>query len=140
MTETKEKPYKLRNLEAQDMFVMFKIISAIGVNEFKVIFEGKGLTDIFQKLMAGAGKADMLKDNDEVIATGASVVLDFMQVILANIPKCEREVYQLLSQLSGMKVEKIKTLGMVVFTEMVIDVIKKDEFKDFIQVVSVRFK
>ena len=140
MPVTEEKPYKLRNLEAQDMFIMFRIISAIGLNEFKVIFEAKGLTDIFHKLLAGAGKEDVLKNNEELIATGASVVLDFAQVILTNIPKCEREVYQLLSNLSGMKVDKIKTMGMAVFAEMVIDVIQKGEFRDFIQVVSRLFK
>lgn len=140
VAEEKPKPYTLRKLEAQDMFVMFRIISAIGINEFKLIFEAEGLKDIFNKLMSGAGKAEVMKDGEGLIATGASVVLDFAQIIFTNISKCEREVYQLLSNLSGMKVEKIRTLGAAVFAEMVIDVIKKGEFRDFIQVVSGLFK
>ena len=132
------KPYVFRRLEATDVFIMFKIISAIGVNEFKVLFEAKGLVDLVSKLASAKGKK--VKTDEEFITVGASVFLDLVQVIITNIPKCEREIYQLLSQVSNMKAEEIKTLDAVTFTEMVIDFLKKDEFGDFFKVVSKLFK
>ena len=132
------KPYKFRRLEAADVFIMFKIISAIGVNEFKVLFEAKGLVDLVTKLASAKGKK--AKTDEEFIAVGASVFLDLVQVIITNIPKCEREIYQLLSQVSNMKAEHIKELDAVTFTEMVIDFLKKEEFGDFFKVVSKLFK
>ena len=53
---------------------------------------------------------------------------------------CIRDSYKLLSGLSGMKESEIAELPMNTFVKMVIDVIKKDEFKDFIQVVSELFE
>lgn len=132
------KPYVFRRLEAVDVFIMFKIISAIGVNEFKILFDSKGLVDLVTKLASEKGKK--MKTDEEFIAVGASVFLDLAQVIITNIPKCEREIYQLLSQVSDMKVEHIKRLDAVTFTEMVIDFLKKEEFGDFFKVVSKLFK
>lgn len=42
-------------------------------------------------------------------------------------------IYQLLSGLSGMNKKEIAALPMNVFLSMIIDVIKKEEFKDFFQ-------
>ena len=56
-------------------------------------------------------------------------------VLLKTLPKCEKEIYQLLAQVSDLTEEEIKS-DMILFTEMVIDFVKKDEFKDFIKVVS----
>ena len=81
-----------------------------------------------------------LKDDADIISVGVSVALEAADVILGNLPKCEKEIYQLLSQTSNLSVAQVKKLNLAQFTEMVIDFIKKDEFKDFIKVVSRLFK
>ena len=48
----------------------------------------------------------------------------------------EMEIYSLLSRLSGIKTEDLKEMDAVIFFEMVVDVIKKPEFKDFYKVAS----
>ena len=61
-------------------------------------------------------------------------------VIFKNLPKCEDDIIQMLSNTSNLTVAQVKKLSLAEFTEMVIDFIKKEEFKDFIKVVSKLFK
>ena len=123
MEET-TKVYELRDLQSKDIFPTVKIISKIGINEFKQCFSSDDI-----KALVGEDKVD-------VEAIGLSVFLDVANVVLSHIPSCEEDIYLLLSGLSGMSKKEIAELPLLTFTEMIIDVVKKDEFKDFIKVVS----
>ena len=46
------------------------------------------------------------------------------------------ELYQFLAGLSGMTEKEIAALPLGTFTQMIVDVFKKEEFSDFFQVVS----
>lgn len=131
--EATEKPYVFRKLSAVDVFPMFKIIGAIGINEFTACFEKDGVKNMIASL---TGEAE--EDMSSIV--GISVILEIANVIIGNLPKCENEIYQILSQTSNLTVAQVKKLDMAVFFEMVIDFIKKEEFKDFIKVVSKLFK
>ena len=131
---TMKKVYTFRKLNSTDMFLMFKIISKIGITEFAKCFE----KDTVKELVAGATGGDSKKDVSTVV--GITVALEAANVILGNLPKCEGEIYEMLANTSNLSVEKIKKLDFITFTEMVIDFIKKEEFKDFIKVVSGFFK
>ena len=130
---TAEKPYTFRTLSAVDVFPMFKIISAIGINEFTACFEKDGIKNMIAS-MTGEGGEDVSS------IVGISVILEIANVIFGNLPKCEQEIYQILSQTSNLNIAQVKKLDFVTFTEMVIDFIKKEEFRDFIKVVSKLFK
>ena len=150
--EVVAKPYTFRKLGAPDMFVMFKIIKAIGINEFMACLQGDSLKQIVNTFVESQKKGaddqesqdntDNQDNTDSLIMMGALAgVLEIANVIIGNLPKCEREIYQLLSQTSNLSVDEIKKPGnAVMFLEMVIDFIKKEEFKDFIEVVSKLFK
>lgn len=125
-----EKTYTLRALEAKDVFLMSKIIGAIGIKEFKDCFE----SDAIKSMITNPD------DEEAVAAVGVAVFLDIAETIFKNLQYCEKDVYTFLGNLSGMKTEQIESLPMVTFTEMILDVIKKEEFKDFIGVVSTLFK
>lgn len=128
-----EKAYTFRPLEASDVFLMSKIIGAIGVNEFAACFDNDG----FAKMMSNmSGKTN----TDNVTVAGAAVFLEIANVIFKNLPKCENDIYQMLANVSDMNVTQVKKLDFLTFTEMVIDFIKKEEFRDFIKVVSRLFK
>lgn len=122
--EEMTKAYELRNLTAEDMFPMFQILSKIGVKEFRSCFE----TEDIKKIGSEEGV--------DVQAVGLSVMLNIGGVVLSNIGKCKEDIYQLLAQLSGMAKKEIANLPMNTFVEMVIDVFRKEEFKDFFQAVS----
>ena len=131
--EAAEKPYAFRKLSAVDVFPMFKIIGAIGINEFTACFEKDGIKNMIASFTGESGE-----DMSSIV--GISVILEIANVIIGNLPKCENEIYQILSQTSNLTVAQVKKLDMAVFFEMVIDFIKKEEFKDFIKVVSKLFK
>ena len=123
---TMEKVYTFRKLNSTDMFLMFKIIGKIGVKELASFVDGDFVKNITK--------------NKDYMASGISIVLETAGIILENLPKCENEVYEMLAKTSNLSVDQVKGLDFATFTEMVIDFIKKEEFKDFIKVVSRSFK
>ena len=133
---TSEKPYKFRLLGAPDVFLMFKIIGKIGINEFTACFGKEGVVNVLKGL-SEEEKAD--KTGEKIAAV--AIALEAGHVILNNIGKCEKEVYALLAQTSNLSVEEITADGnAVMFVEMLIDFIQKDEFPNFISVASKLFK
>ena len=128
------KAYELRKLTADDVFPMFQIISKIGIKEFKRCFESPDVKEVVAKAASGeGGQADLT-------SVGMAVAFDLASVIVSNLGSCKNDIYLLLSQLSGLKTKDIAELPMVTFFEMIIDVIKKEEFKDFFQAVAKLFK
>lgn len=129
MSETAK--YELKALQSKDVFPMFRIISKIGIKEFKECF---GSADVKAVIAQQAEGADVTNE------VGIAIMLDIAGVIIAHIADAEQEIYAFLSGLSGMSKKEIESLDMVTFFEMIVDVFKKDEFKDFIGVVSKLFK
>ena len=121
--------YTFRKLGAPDVFLMFKILGKIGIAEFTDCLD----KDSVKKLLAnltGTG------NGDNVTVVGISVMLEAANVILGNLPKCEQEIYQMLSNTSNLTVKQVKELDMITFMEMVVDFVKKEEFRDFVGVAS----
>lgn len=126
--------YTFRKLNSTDTFLMFKIIGKIGVNEFTECFGKDSVKQMIAKVTGGNSKGDA------TTVVGISIILEMANIIIGNLPKCEQEIYQMLSNTSNLTVEQVKALDFATFTEMVINFIKKEEFKDFIKVVSTLFK
>lgn len=128
---TTDKVYTFRKLNSTDLFLMFKIVGKIGINEFSKSFDAETVKDMVKLTKGTKGAAT---------AVGISVALEVANVIFGNLPKCENEIYLMLSNTSNLTVEQVKDLDFATFTEMVLDFIKKEEFKDFIKVVLKSFK
>ena len=121
-----EKTYTLRGLTAEDVFPMLKIISGIGLKEFKSCFESDELKSAIRNMTAKEESAEI-----DTAAFGLMVAADVASIIFANLQKCKDDIYQLLSGLSGMSKKEIAGLPMNVFLSMIVDVVRKEEFKDF---------
>jgi hypothetical protein len=127
-----KKPYEFRKLSSTDIFLMLTIISKIGVNEFMACLEGASFKKLVKAFTAKEEAAD-----DLYIMGAVAGVLEIANVIFGNIHKCEKEIYRLLAQTSNLSIKEITAEGnAVMFFEMVIDFLKKDEFPDFIKAVS----
>lgn len=122
-----EKTYTLRKLTAEDVFPMLKIISGIGLKEFKGCFENEELRTAIRNLNAEKEEGAEI----DTTALGLMVAVDIASVIISNVPKCKDDIYTLLSGLSGMSKKEIAALPMNVFLAMIVEVVKKEEFKDF---------
>ena len=125
-----EKPYSFRPLQAEDTFLMCKIIKAIGIKEFKACFEEGGIQEMV------AQSSDKESNESAMVKAGITVFIDIADVIIGNLPKCENEIFQMLASVSNMSEKSIRKMGFADFFGMVIDFIKKEEFRDFIKVVS----
>lgn len=130
---TAEKVYTFRTLQATDVFLMFKILGKIGINEFAECFGKESVQKMFSTLTGEKAVANFTQ------TMGIAITLEVVNVILGNLPKCEQEIFQMLSSTSNLSVDQVKELDFPTFTAMVIDFVKKDEFKDFIKVVSALF-
>lgn len=130
---SEEKAYTLRDLTAEDVFPMATIISDIGLKEVKTAFEAD---DVKEKLAAMTGEGE----KPDAAAVGITIAVNIADVIFHNLPKCKDNIYKLLSGLSGMKTKDIAALPMPVFMDMVVDTIKKKEFKDFFGAAARLFK
>jgi hypothetical protein len=136
-TETPEevKAYSFRKLSSEDIFLMMRILGKIGVKELKNCFEGESL----EMVIASIDKNGL---NDKaLVGLGVAIGFDGVDIILNNLPKCDREIYQLLAQVAAGSVteEQIKA-DAVLFMEMLVDFVKKEEFPAFFKVVSKLFK
>jgi hypothetical protein len=136
VNETKEqvaevKPYTFRKLSSEDMFLMMRICGKIGVKELKNCFGG----DTVEMLSS-------LKDNGEqsLVGIGVSIGFDIVDIVLNNLPKCEKEIYQLLAQVAEGVTEADIKADALLFMDMLVDFVKKEEFPAFIKVVSRLFK
>mgnify|MGYP003320681909 CR=1 FL=1 len=107
------KSYELRPLVASDMGAICKIITAIGIRQFKECFK----VEDFRK--------------EDVEQVGFSVIFDIAGIIVSNIPRAEEEIQTFLSSLTGMKVADIKKLPLADYGEMIMDVVMKEDFQDF---------
>ena len=135
MPENIEKTYELRGLMADDMFIMFSIISKIGIKEFKACFESDEVKSAVLNMAKKADESEGAEADEgaDVVSVGISVALDIASILLANIGKCKNDIYALLASLSGMKAGDIAKLPAKTFTSMVVDLVKKKEFADFFQ-------
>ena len=131
MSETAtEKKYELRSLNASDIFMMSQILSSIGIKEFRKCFDSENIGE----LVKGT------KTEDTAAKVGVAVMFDIAGIVLDNLPSCEKYVYAFLANLSGLKADEIAALPMAEFAELVVDVIKKEDFRDFMKVVSRLYK
>lgn len=128
-----KKAYAFRKLGAIDIAPMCKILGKIGITEFSKCFESETVLNLIKSM----------KDKDAAQVAdiaGLQVILEIANIVIRHIPEIEKDIFALLANVSGWSVEAVKGLDITTFTEMVIDFIKKPEFKDFIGVVSKLFK
>lgn len=133
MNETK---FELRTLKSDDMFPMFGILSKIGFKDLKNSLTPDRVTEMTNSFQ----KQSDSESNDMSTFIGFNIMMEVVEIVLKNLPSCKVEIYTLLSSLSGMTVKEIADLDMVTFTEMIIAVVQKEEFKDFFKVVAKLFK
>lgn len=127
-----EKPYTFRRLSTQDIFPMLRLLNKIGLKDLR---DNDNIKNIVMLSTSTAGKNKI-----DVNKLGMDVFLEIACLIVDNIPKCEIELYSLLSQTSDRTVDEIKAQDMAVTFEMIVDFIRKEEFGDFFKAVIKLFK
>ncbi len=118
---------EMRKLTSKDIFPLCSIMQKIGLDEFKSILTAP---EIAKALTSKNMKEDILA------SVGMGVILDVATTVISNLPKCESDLYAFLASLTGKQKSELENLGIAEFTELIIELFKKEEFKDFFTVVS----
>lgn len=122
-----EKKWEFRQLKAKDNFLMLPVLKKIGINNIKKCFNG----DIIKGIVAdNKGK----EYDKQVNAATMGAMLEFGQVLIEGLASCENEIYNLLEKTSNLSRREIEDLDFVELPAMIIDFVKKAEFKDFFKV------
>lgn len=129
---TTNKPYEFRKFTSQDIFTMVSILSKIGVNRIKDCFQNKEVQEMIKDLK---DKEEMSTEDLNILGGGA-FFLEVVQILLEGMPRCEEDMYKLLSNTSNLTIQQLKDMEGARFVEMIYDFVKKDDFVDFIKVVS----
>lgn len=127
---------EVRALKAKDTFPMFTILSKIGLKDLKESLTPERLKEIvsaFKQIDQEDSQIDMAS------IVGANVLLEVLEIIMRNLPLCENEIYAFLANLTNKTPEEIGNLGMVEFAELILAVLKREEFKDFFTAVAKQF-
>lgn len=129
-----EKAFTFRKLETKDIFPLFKLLNKIGIRDLK---ENEGMKNVVFAFMGGAATT---KGKVDVNKIGMDLFFELASVITENIPKCEMELYTLLASVANLSVDDIKKQSPAVTFEMIVEFVKKEEFKDFFSVALKLFK
>lgn len=143
--------YTIRKLNSNDIFLMVSILSKIGISEISSMFEGDELKEVITEANRKKAEADQEgtdqkedaeqnSNNDLVTRIGMKVIFKIVNLLMKNLPKCKKELFEFLSEMSGIPAKEISELPPADTMGMLIDIFKQDEFMDFIQVVSKLFK
>jgi len=133
MCKMEEKKYTLRNPNADDIFLMFRILSKVGIKNIKGCFES-------DEVRAAMRLATMDDADGELSNIGIIVAIDVAGVIMEHLDGAKNDIYAFLSRLSGMKVEEIAQMNPGDFAGMIIDTVKLEGFRDFFMRVTGLFK
>ena len=128
--------YELRNPQASDLFVVSKIIKAVGIRNIADCFKSEKLEE-FKAKVAESGAPATEKEASEA---GLIVMTDIGELIFEKLDVVEDDVFKFMSNLSGLTVEDVKSMDIVEFAEMFMAIIKNPKFADFIEVVLKSFK
>lgn len=134
-----ETTFELRELKSSDIFPMFKIMGKIGFKDLKDKMtpeKVKELTSMFKQNDNDTEQKEGSDAEEQMMYIGFNVIFEVVEIIMNNLPSCEQDIYAFLAGLSGMKTKEVANLPLATFTEMIIEVLKKEEFKDFFKAVS----
>lgn len=129
------KAYELRNPQADDIFLMFRIFNKIGIKNIKECFQSEEVKNAMLLLAA-----DKEKGEKELSGIGVMVAVDIGCVLMEHMDAAKNDIYAFLGRLSGMKAEDIAQMNPGDFAEMIIDVVKLEGFRDFFMRVFGLFK
>lgn len=138
---TEDKAYTLRELKASDMGAICKIITAIGIKEVRKLFADENVRELIKAIEdSKKDQPEGESDADIISKVGIGIMFDVAAMIISNIPKAETEIQAFLASLTGMKLSEIKEVPFADYGEMIMDVVMKEEFRDFFGRVVKLFK
>lgn len=128
--------YELRNPQASDLFVVSKIIKAVGIKNIASCFK----TEELEEFKAKFADKDTPATEEEASKAGLIVMTAIGELIFEKLDVVQEDIFKFMSNLSAQPIEELKSMDIVEFAEMFMEIIKNPKFGDFIEVVLRSFK
>lgn len=119
LTFEEGRPYALKPLAAQHLFLLARVIAALDVKRLAGIITSK--VDVSES------------DDREELAkkVGYETILEIVGVALENLPACQNDLFKFLSAVSNLSEREVGELPPADFVDMIHDVIVMPSFGDF---------
>lgn len=120
-----------RKLNIGDLMPVVKIVGKIGIKDFKKCFTD---IDTFNFLEDGPETVKVSEDEKRdglFEKVGISVALDAVDILLTNIPKCERELYTFMASMCCVTEDEFKEYPPSAFVDTLVEIFETEEAKDF---------
>ncbi len=138
--------YTLRKPKATDIFVVSKIIKGIGLKNIKDCFNTSDINELRaslmdeNKLVDENGKVTYKNFSDEQLTKfGVEMVTSVGDLVLERMEVVQKDLINLISNLTGLSIKEVEDLPIADFAEIVIAIVKEPDFVDFIKVVLKSF-
>jgi hypothetical protein len=116
--ETMEAPYTLRRLVDRDLFPILGIISEVFPDDLAKVF------------------VQLSTKEKSVQEVGAMAVMKMVLAVLKNMDKVKDDVYNLLSDVSGIPAEEIPNMEFGTTPNMIWDIVNNEKNNGFFKVLS----
>lgn len=117
------KPYTLRGLQAKDLFLLTRVISSLGIKNIANVFDSK--------VNVAAITSDDVSNEDAAREVGYGTIIEIVGIVIDNLPNCQDDLFTFLAAISDLTTKQVEELPLSDFIDMLTDVIKMKEFKDF---------
>lgn len=111
-------------------------VSAKHIAPIAAIMTKIGIKELAEKFNAPEFQAAENADESVLSRVGMTVAIEMASVVLANIGKCEKDIFALLADLTDTDSESIANVPIDEFAQLVIDVIQAEEFKQVFRLAS----
>lgn len=118
MTEEMNKNYTLRRLKDKDLWPVLDIIGKVFPNELAAVF------------------VDVATGEKSVKEVGAIVTMKLILAVVRNMKSVHDEVYEFLSDVSGLTVEEIEEMEFGTTPAMLWDIVKNEKNNSFFKALS----
>ena len=119
---------ELRNLQATDIFLIVKILNKIGYEEIRKEINVDEIMSVREKIST---TDDEKKKTSLIAEYGVNVVMSVLGILLENLPLIEQDLYNFVGSVSGMKAKDVAKMDINKFVDLLIEIVNKEEFKDF---------
>ena len=116
--EVMEKPYTLRRLVDRDLFPILRIIGEVFPDDLAKVF------------------MQVTTKEKSVQEVGAAAIMKMVIAILENMDKVQEDVYNLLSDVSGIPAADIQEMEFGTTPNMIWDIVNNEKNNSFFKVVS----
>jgi hypothetical protein len=116
--EVMEKPYTLRRLVDRDLFPILRIIGEVFPDDLAKVF------------------MQVTTKEKSVQEVGAAAIMKMVIAILKNMDKVQEDVYNLLSDVSGIPAADIQKMELGTTPNMIWDIVNNEKNNSFFKVLS----